>query len=500
MRSVHRRSRHNEPVDELTASDSLTEVPSADPAPPDPVPAEGATDGRGPLLGRAGEILAGLFPEAPQQAGPRLPAAAVPVGYALAIVAGAVVLLLRQSGHPAWDTMWAEDRTIFLPAAVLHPWSSIWQPYAGYLELVPRLIAEVAAALPFADAAVCFAVSGALIASGCAALVFHASRGHVHSAVLRVLLAAGVLLLPQALIELANSGVDSLWYLMFAVFWVLFWRPRGWLGMTVAALVGLVAVSSQVLVVFFAPIVLARLIALPRVREHAVTLGLAAGVLLQLPVMLGAPPLPPSPDPAKGSHLAAASDFYAQHVLLASVAGWHLAERLEDRLGHLGMVALAAAVVVLLAEWAYLRGSSRVRIMVVTTLGYGLVLCIIPAMLRPQVLNPAAVTPLWIPGTRYAMIPVLLIDSLAVIAVDAFLRRDGARGWDTRRVLAVLVLFAVLSAGWISDYRAANLRATSPLWRRAVSTAQASCRDRPQDSRVWLPILATRLPCAAVDR
>ena len=47
--------------------------------------------------------------------------------------------------------------------------------------------------------------------------------------------------------------------------------------------------ASEVLVIVLVPLLLVRLIALPRVREHAVTLGWLAGCLLQLPYVLQRP-------------------------------------------------------------------------------------------------------------------------------------------------------------------------------------------------------------------
>jgi hypothetical protein len=62
---------------------------------------------------------------------------------------------------------------------------------------------------PVQRAAVVFAVGGALVAWGCAAFVFHASAGHVRTVALRAVLAASVVLLPTALIEVANSGTTT---------------------------------------------------------------------------------------------------------------------------------------------------------------------------------------------------------------------------------------------------------------------------------------------------
>src|SRR5690348_10935568 len=189
-----------------------------------------------PVLLRLRRSLAPLFPQAPP-APAAWPAAARVLGNLAAIALGTVVMLARQTGVPAWRTLWAEDRNIFLPQALSAPVRSVFTPFAGYLQLYPRLIADVAVQFPLRDAAAGFAVAGALTASCVAVFVFHASSGHVHRPELRLLLAASVVLLPTALEEITNNAVNTTWYLLFGTFWALLWRPRSRWAMAFAALV-----------------------------------------------------------------------------------------------------------------------------------------------------------------------------------------------------------------------------------------------------------------------
>src|SRR6202021_4096934 len=182
---------------------------------------------------------------------------------------GGLVMLVRRAGPvPAWDSIYAEDLSIFLVQALQHPWHLL-VPAAGYLQLVTRLIAQFAAYLPLRDAAAGFAISGALVTTGCALFIFHASAGHVRSAVLRFVLALAVVLLPVAQLEIADSTVNSPWYLLFALFWAVLWRPRTRAGMAGAAAVGFLTAATTTMSVIVAPLLLARVIALPRLREHA---------------------------------------------------------------------------------------------------------------------------------------------------------------------------------------------------------------------------------------
>ena len=91
----------------------------------------------------AGALLPELFPEPPQ----RQPAsswrlAVRAAASVIALAAGAVVLLLRIAGPSPLTTIWAEDRTVFLVQALASP-RHLFASYAGYLQLLPRLIAQL---------------------------------------------------------------------------------------------------------------------------------------------------------------------------------------------------------------------------------------------------------------------------------------------------------------------------------------------------------------------
>jgi hypothetical protein len=444
-----------------------------------------------PLLGRTGRTLALLFPQAaPAQ---RSRAAAIWTGAAdlAAIALGAWVMLARQTGVPAWDTLIAEDRSIFLPQALLHPWSSLTWPYAGYLQLLPRLIAEVVARLPLRDAAAGFAVAGALAASCTAVFVFHASSGHIRRPELRLLLAASVLLLPTALLTIADSGVNSPWYLLFGAFWALLWRPRSRAGMAVAALICFAAASSNALAALYAPLAAARMIALPRAGEQAATLGWLAGGLLQLPAVLTLS------RHVQATTLARALVFYGREVILAAAAGYHGAELLRAGAGLAGATAIAAGAVAALAAWALIRGGPRVRVLVVTGIALGLILTLVPVLVTGRVASiPVPRTAVYVNGSRYAQAPILITNSWAIVAVDAFLHRSGRRVERAAHAMAAVLVAAVLLTMWVGDFRYANGRSTARPWPLTATKAERACDRNPAGS---VKILNARLPCSKMN-
>ena len=229
---------------------------------------------------------AGLFPEGPQVTGLSRPGRrALLVGFQIVAVAVAmVVLLYRVAGVPAWDCVYAEDSGIFLVQSLARPWHLL-VPYNGYLQFLPRVLAQGVSLLPLTRAAFAFALLGALIAAGCALFTYHASAGYIGSRALRAVLALALILLPVAPLELVDNGVNTPWYLIIALFWAVLWRPRSLPGQVTSALIAFFAVASSPLAIVFAPLLAVRVLSLRSVREHAVTIGWLLGWVPQLYVI-----------------------------------------------------------------------------------------------------------------------------------------------------------------------------------------------------------------------
>jgi hypothetical protein len=444
--------------------------------------------GRVPLLGRVGQVLLLLFPQAPAARRSRPARLGIVLASLAAVAGGAWLMLARQQGRPAQSSLIAEDHKIFLPQALAHPWGSLFRAYHGYEQLVPRLIAEVVAKLPFRDAAENTAIAGAVIASCCALFVFYACSGHVRMPALRVLLAASVVLLPTGLNSIANTGVNSPWYLLFAAFWALVWRPRSPAGAAVAAVVCFAAASSNALTALYLPLAAARVIALPRAREQAATIGLIVGGALQLPAVLT---LSRQLEPTTVGRALA---FYGHLVILPAVAGHHLAAMLWAGVGLTAATLIAAAVVAAVAVWACLRTGPRARVFVLAALLLGLVLTVVPVLMQGNVANLSlSRTALYTPGSRYAQTPIMLIGSALIVAVDAYLRRGGIRFERVAHATAAALLIAVLGTLWVSDFRYANARSTWQPWSQSVARVERSCQQAPQRP---VHVLHEILPCS----
>lgn len=450
---------------------------------------------REPATGGIYGWLRAVFPDPPQAAPStwtrRCVVAAVQIA---AVCLGAVALLLRIPGLPAWDAVYAEDKSQFLVQAYQEPWH-LFIAFGGYEQLLPRVVAQFVTYLPVADAAKAFAFTGAVIAAGCALFIFHASAGHIRSVSLRVLLAAGVVLLSSAPMEIADSTVAIAFYLLLALFWAVLWRPRTRTGKVAAAVVAFITAATTSIVIVFAPLLAMRLIVLRRPREHAVTAGWLAGCLVQLPFVLESYMQGVSrlggfgPSEGRTNRLGNSLTFYAHDVLLRAI-GWHLSWRLESLTGtDRATVIVAAALAVIFGVIMVTQAAARPFVVVALLTGF--VFSMVSTILTPWV----AVEPVTIqnqPAARYTALPIFLIEAAIIVGVDCALRkrrgageRHGLGQWYPRLglqpALAVTALFAVLATSWAVDFRYKGSRSVpnSDRWSVWVDKVLHQCRDAP---------------------
>lgn len=396
----------------------------------------------------------------------------------LLVVAGTGLSLLRQAGPSALDTIWAEDGARFLTDAhALPAWRSISHPYAGYLHLWPRAVGELVAALPIGWAAAAFALIAAALAAGMGALAYVATGGHLRSVPARVCIALCVTLVPNANFEILNTTAASQFPLMFAVFWVLLWRPHNRAGVVVACAVALIGALSAPLTVVFTPLAIARLLALRSWRERAPALIVLAGATVQIAVTLSQPFLSQA-----GATLGDLAWMTLVRVALQALAGTELAMRLWHGIGPKTAVA-AGAVLLLVGVFALGRPgvSLHTRLLAGVTGVYAIGLAVLSPWLRGGVAGmrwTAEATPLG--GARYTYVPILLVICLVAIALDERPRTVPPGWWQALRVAALIVLAVPIT----QDLRVPNPRSQGPRWSTEVNRAVAECRDPSEDALV----------------
>ena len=403
--------------------------------------------------------LAELFPQPPPQTRPRSLVIAITAGGAALI---ALCALLRQPGVAATSSFWAEDGEILYQAVIAHSFlAAVTTPYDGYLQLVPRLAIELTHLAGVARASAIAALAGDLILAACSLTVFHAARGLLPSVFSRVLLVAAMVLLPLANGELLNDIINTPWWLLFACFWVLLWRPRTRAGLAFAAAFCFLTAASTPVAAFYLPIVAARWVALPRLREQAAAVGLITGLALQLPAIITAPS-GGSVYPHSTSHIASLFLLRVATGSLAGVAG------VNALVAHASTIGIVLGIVLLVATGGLVVvcRSLQVRLFAAAALYACVVLFAFELWYRGAGLwmngEPA------IYGGRYAAVPLLLLLSLLVMLAG----RWASRG---KLALGTVLLAACLVPAWAIDFQTANWRAAGPDWPADVAAARAQC-------------------------
>ena len=437
---------------------------------------------------RMDETLEPLFPTG-LESKRRRPLTAVL--YLFAFVGITVVLLLRQSGVGATNTIWAEDGQRFYKDALSHSGASnLVRIYNGYVQLLPRLVFEAVRLVPLQDVAFTTAVTGAALVAGLALIVFRSSAAFIRSPLLRGLLVASMTLLPVAPGELLDNVVNVPWWLIFASFWVLFWRPCSWSGRVVAGVVCLLAAASDPIVALLLPIAVLRALVSRRPSENTATIGLLAGLFFQIAVAA-------SSNVSSSYQLGGSGrDFlkaFGVRVGLGPVTGVRITDNLWSVQPQLASI-LGVGVFGLLIGVAAAQHGRQLRLFVLVVLAESVTLFIVPVFLRGAAPTLAA-KPVWF-SSRWQVAPELVVLSAVLVATNFYVRRH-------RRGLWLIVVVALaLAPAWILDFRLSNPRTDGPAWGHQVALARQEC-ETGHPKQVTLatspPGWSVALPCRFVE-
>ncbi len=187
------------------------------------------------------------------------------------------------------DNLYAEDGVLFVGDWA---WRAhlglLWEPYAGYQHLLPRLGSGlVVATMPVASWGYAVTAVACLLVGAVAAAVFAFSAGLVSFWPARVLLALIVVLIPIAGVEALGNLANLHWFVLILVPWALLTEPRARWGVGAVAVTVLLATLTEPMCIIFAPLALWRFITAP--RRRAVMLAWAVGVAAQVVTTLLSP-------------------------------------------------------------------------------------------------------------------------------------------------------------------------------------------------------------------
>jgi hypothetical protein len=410
------------------------------------------------------------------------PAPRVARSEALVLIAWVVLAtgaqLLRQKYALSVRTVWAEDGSVFLNDALRHGLAhNVVQPYAGYVDFGPRLLGQLAAALPIGWAAGLFAVSAALVVSLVSAYVYVATGAVLGSRVLRATLAALAALLPAAGWEATANLSNTHWFLVFGTFWALLCANGGsralrWGGAAIAVF-GALADPLAILLVPLAGLVALRA---PRLRDATVPIALVLAVVGQWALRSGAD--------TQLTHLGLTHlpGIFGTRVAGSLLVGEHWLFDVHDALGTV-LPVLASLVVAAGCVFA-LRRPGAPRTVAALAIAYAVGLLAISVYLRGSP-DMAETTN----GSRYVLEPILLLAGALAIAADG-----------ARRAWTAWAVAGVAAVGVVSSLRVFNARSAGPTWSVVLAQGRARCARGARDvSLVVSPSpgrFRVRAPCS----
>lgn len=415
------------------------------------------------------------------------------------LVIGMLLQMLRVGAGDAIHSLWAEDGPIFFSGA-LHAsfFSNVFETYSSYLVIVPRLVGEVGAAVPLKDAPAAMAIVAGLIGSLCGIVVWVAAGSTIRNPYLRGTLAVLTVLAPTASLESIDSGTYVLWFMLFASFWLLLWRPRTTTGAVLGGLFLLFTALSTPEVWFFAPVALLRLIAVRDRRDVLLLAGWVIGSAAQVPAYVFS-----NETTEKALYTHDIWTAFLQRVLNGAALGERLGGIGWDGLGWALLIFLIALAVVGLAIGLW-RAEARARWLA----GLGVLIAVAMFVLTAyqRAVGPQMVWPTDIHfgnAGRYTIVPALLLVSVALALVDQLLRRPRDK-WLPRlgpwlAGLTIAVLLAGLAFSF--DVEESVVRGT-PHWSEALEGAARQCEREPELSEVAVPTspppFGLYVPCAEV--
>ncbi len=387
----------------------------------------------------------------------------------LAVVAGTVLQLLRQRGASPISTIWAEDGIQFLATALTeNPITSLAKPSAGYLHIVPRIIAIASTALPIRSASIFLAVGSAVVVSLIGVYVYFATSPWLRSRWARIALAAMMVLLPTAGSETVANVANLHWYLVFAAFWALLNKPSSAVATIFDWIVIVAAASSSGVAIMLAPIAIYRIW---RDRDlgtvSLVTVFMAIASLQTLIVVI-------SNTSAPTASLADYPTILGLRVVAPILAGDQILARIVNS-GLLSDLAWAATGLVgFVGVFAYLaaRRDIQHRHVFIAACGYSAAFFLVAMYGRGLGLDAIPTSAPFDPaGARYFVLPILFLASAIVGLVATPDPRVKIGTWRLVQAAATVVVLVAIG----TSFSLTNGRSSGPDWVSALDAATKTC-------------------------
>jgi hypothetical protein len=379
------------------------------------------------------------------------------------LAVGTTLQVLRQSGIPALDSVWAEDGTIWMSDVLIHGHiGAFFDTYAGYYHLLPRVLAAPISLFPLEWTAATLALTAALVVAALSLFVFVQSRALFDSVVARAGLAVLVAIPSPGAWETTANITNLQWNLLYPCCWALLVAPPSTARTVVAAVVAMVAALTAPVSIVFVPLAIWVLIR----WERPASLTVGGGFLLATAVQVAVSLFQGTPQPVE-THLSDVLPLYAVRVGAGSVLGDPALVDLWPSMGW-GLALLGGAVAAVLAL-AVLPDRRR-RLPFLAMAAASVAAFGMPVFLRGTIL----ITPgeqMVLNGSKWVLGPLLLLATLLVAVGEG---PPGSPRWIRWPVRAVVVAALAFAVG--SSYRVATDRSEGPRWSSSIESARVRCR------------------------
>lgn len=423
-----------------------------------------------------------------------------PWGIALLGLGWAGIAWLRLSSE-ARSAVWAEDGRDFLADAVEHGGLlAVFRPYAGYMHLMPRIIAAATVGFPIESWALLLTAFSCLTAGAIAVCVYLLSRSVTSSTTTRLALASVTVLAPILWYEVLGNAANLHTLFLWSAPWLLLARPGSWPRALALGAVAFVAAATEIQIAAFVPLLLWRFgrLSIP------LTIGVLAGLSTQAVAFLT------SERPGGAQALPLPSSIIDGFFLHASMTSWLGSVRAAAILIMLGgwLIAYLSALPAFGAGWLLWRrrDAPGIRLLVVALAAGAVVIWTAGFTLNPSGLDYGNLGPRELAESaqtlRYGAAPSMFLLSLVVLGLDRL--RSSPRTTRSRRVgslglIALALVAAINFVGW-----GASPRSGGPDWSVSLESGRNACA-LPGTETAQLPIAPseapwlTAVPCALLD-
>lgn len=345
------------------------------------------------------------------------------LGIAAYLLVAVAILVERRPDAVHNPQLWAEDATVWFAGAYDGGIPTLFEPFAGYLAVLPRLVGLLGAWAGLGEAPRLFTAVSLLLQLAPAVLILSPRfEGVIPRLWLRALLGLVYLLVPCA--EAHANLANAQWHLALLMCMVVLARPpRGLAGRVLDVAVVAVGGLTAAVILVLAPVAVVRW-AISRQRWHGGLAAIAAATAsLQFATLVthlasrsGAP---------LGAGVRPLVRILTDRVAIPTLVGEQNPDLFSTHWPHgLLLACLVSAALLAAAGWALLRGPGELRLLVVFG---GLVLGV--SLLSPLVVATGEQWPTLDAGdygTRYFLIPVTTVAVLLVWAVSRLPRTPRA--------------------------------------------------------------------------